>query len=145
WHYFVYFQCIFCFFSLISGVFASFGDLVNLGRDLVFSITFLFIMLRIVFFGFYADDFDEVLGALEELHRREPISSAAEEVAATKRFHFLALSAMLTLWTSSIGAFCGIKISTPLWMESQLLPFHVVWPYQLDDPSKHLICHVIIY
>ncbi|XP_020798773.1 odorant receptor 65a [Drosophila serrata] len=145
WHYFIYFQCLFSYGSLITGVLESMGDLVNLGRDLVFAITFLFIILRIVFFGFYADDFDEVIVALDEFYRREPISSAVEEVKATKRFHFLALSVILTLWSSFIVAFCVIKISTPFWMESQILPFHVVWPYQLDDPSKHLICHVIIY
>lgn len=98
-----------------------------------------------MFFGMYADDIDQVVDALEESHHRQPIGPAAEEVRATKRLYFLVLSALLVLWTTFIIAFCVIKISTPFWMESQMLPFHVVWPYQLHDPSKHFISHVIIY
>lgn len=39
WHYYIYIQALLSWASLISGVFESVGDLVNLGRDLVFSIT----------------------------------------------------------------------------------------------------------
>ncbi|KAH8342373.1 hypothetical protein KR059_003659 [Drosophila kikkawai] len=145
WNYFIYIQSLISWWSLITGVFASVGDVVSLGRDLAFSITLLFILLRILFIRMHADDLDQVIDVLEEFYRREPISSAAEEVRATKRFHFLALSVLLTLWTIYILAFCVIKISTPLWMESQILPFHVAWPYELDNPSKHPISYVIIY
>ncbi|KAH8297786.1 hypothetical protein KR054_009879 [Drosophila jambulina] len=145
WHYYIYTQSLISWVSLISGVFDSVGDLVNLGRDLAFSISLLFILQRIMFFAFYADDFDQVVDVLEEFFRREPISSAAAEVRAMKRLRFLMLSGMLALWTICIVAFCVIKISTPFWMESQILPFHAVWPYQLHDPSKHLVSHVLIY
>jgi len=30
-------------------------------------------------------------------------------------------------------------------MESQILPFHVAWPFHLHDPTKHPITHAIIF
>lgn len=41
--------------------------------------------------------------------------------------------------------FYADKISTSFWIESQTLPFHVSWPFQLHDPSKHPIAYIIIF
>ncbi|XP_037719522.1 odorant receptor 65a-like [Drosophila subpulchrella] len=145
WQSFVLIQLAISIASLFYGIYESIGDIVNLGRDLVFTITCLFIVFRLAFFAQYGDDVDMVINALEDFHHRTIKGPGSKEVQTTKRLHFLLFMALLVIWLTFLVLFIFIKISTPFWMESQILPFHVAWPFHLHDPTKHPITHAIIF
>ncbi|XP_017080252.1 odorant receptor 65a [Drosophila eugracilis] len=145
WKYFVLTALIICLASLLYGIPESFGDIVNLGRDLVFTVTGAYICSRLVFFAQYSDDVDMIIDALEDLHHRMIKGPANREVQAIKRFHILLITALQVIWFAVILIFILIKISTPFYIKSQSLPFHVAWPFELHNPSKHPISHAIIF
>ncbi|XP_017048454.1 odorant receptor 65a [Drosophila ficusphila] len=145
WHYFIVTLLIVSLASLCFGVIESIGDIVNLGRDLVFIITIIFIFGRVVIYIQHADDFDEIIDTLEDIHHWTIRNAGSREVQHTKRLRFLFFTVVIVIWFFCLVLFMLIKISTPFWMESQTLPFHVVWPFQLHDPSKHPISHLIIF
>ncbi|XP_070071224.1 odorant receptor 65a isoform X1 [Drosophila takahashii] len=86
-----------------------------------------------------------VINALEDIHHRTISGPGSKEVQATKRLHFLLFMALLVIWLTFLVLFILIKMSTPFWIESQILPFHVAWPFHLHDPRKHPIAHAIIF
>nr|CBW30614.1 odorant receptor [Drosophila melanogaster] len=145
WQYFVSIQLATALASLFYGISESIGDIVNLGRDLVFIITIIFICFRLVFFAQYAGELDVIIDALEDIYHWSIKGPATKEVQETKRLHFLLFMALIITWFSFLILFMLIKISTPFWIESQTLPFHVSWPFQLHDPSKHPIAYIIIF
>ncbi|KAH8364772.1 hypothetical protein KR084_011382, partial [Drosophila pseudotakahashii] len=145
WQTYILFSLSISLASLLYGILESLGDIVNLGRDLVFTITCIFICFRLVFFAQYADDVDMVINALEDIHHRTIRGPGSKEVQATKRLHFLLFMALLVIWLTFLVLFILIKMSTPFWIESQILPFHVVWPFYLHDPTEHPIAHAIIF
>ncbi|XP_016981357.1 odorant receptor 65a [Drosophila rhopaloa] len=145
WHYYIVIQLAISLVSLCLGVLESMDDIASLGRDLVFTITTIFIFLRIVFFAQYADDLDVVIDALEDIYHWKIKGPGSEEVRVTQRIRFLMFMSLIVAWFIFLISFILIKISTPFWMESQILPFHVAWPFQLHDPSKHPITYAIIF
>ncbi|EDV51139.1 odorant receptor 65a [Drosophila erecta] len=145
WQYFLLIQLATSMASLFYGVRESVGDIVNLGRDLVFIITTLFICFRLVFLAQYADEVDAIIDALEDIYHWSVKGPGSREVQETKRLHFLLFMALVVTWFTILILFILLKISTPFWIESQILPFHVAWPFQLHDPTKHPVAHFIIY
>ncbi|KAI8040779.1 hypothetical protein M5D96_006722 [Drosophila gunungcola] len=145
WHYYIVIQLAVSLASLCYGVLESIDDIAILGRDLVFIISVIFIFFRLIFFAQYANDVDAVIDALEDIHHCETKGPGRKEVQATKRLHFLLFMALIIAWFTFLISFVLIKISTPFWMESVTLPFHVAWPCHLHDPSKHPIAYCLIF
>ncbi|KAH8379795.1 hypothetical protein KR009_007295, partial [Drosophila setifemur] len=104
-----------------------------------------FILFRMVFFVLRADQMDEVVEALEKCYRCERKGPGWKDVRATKRWNFLAYVILAIIWLTAVIPFILITISTPFWIASQTLPFHVAYPFQLQDPTKHPITHSIIF
>ncbi|KAH8307787.1 hypothetical protein KR018_012411, partial [Drosophila ironensis] len=145
WHNLVMLQMIVSFASLCYGTLESLDDIVELGRDLAFTISSFYILFKMAFFVVYADEIDELIDDIEECYRWERKGPGWSEVRSTKRCHFLMFACFLVLWSTAIVAFMLVMISTPFWVESQLLPFHVAWPFNLHDPTRHPISHAIIF
>ncbi|EDW93634.1 odorant receptor 65a [Drosophila yakuba] len=145
WQYFVLIQLLTSMASLVYGAREHIGDTVNLGRDLVFIITTIFICFRLVFYAQYADEIDVIIDALEDIYHWSVKGPGWKEVQENKRLRFLLFMAVVISWFTCLIIFMLIKLSTPFWIESQILPFHVAWPFQLHDPAQHPIAHVIIF
>ncbi|XP_017121572.1 odorant receptor 65a [Drosophila elegans] len=145
WHYYIVIQLAVSLASMCYGVLESIDNIAILGRDLVFIISVIFIFFRLIFFAQYANDVDAVIDALDDIHHCETKGPGRKEVQATKRFHFLLYMALIVAWFTFLVSFILIKISTPFWMESVTLPFHVAWPFHLHDPSKHPIAYCLIF
>lgn len=96
-------------------------------------------------FTIYSDDIDKVIDDLEDCNRWERKGPGLDETRHMKRWIFLLLSGLMAMWLFLVIAFVLIMISTPFWLESQNLPFHVAYPFDLHDPSKHPVCHAIIF
>ncbi|XP_022218720.2 odorant receptor 65a-like [Drosophila obscura] len=145
WHVFLFGQLSIMYLSMIYGLLdESLDNVVEMGRDLAFLIGMFFIIFKMVFFSLYADEVDEIIDALEQDHHAEVKGPGTAINRATKRRHFLLLMALDFVWTFAVVIFIILLISTPLWAD-QTLPFHVAFPFELHDPSKHPIAHFIIY
>nr|ABW97707.1 odorant receptor [Drosophila subobscura] len=144
WHVFLFVQLSTLYCSMLYGLLQSLDDIVGMGRDLAFIIGMFFILFKMGFFSLYADDVDGIIEALEQNHQAEIKGPATAISRATKRRHFLLLIGLDFVWITGILIFIILLITTPLWAD-QSLPFHVAFPFELHDPSKHPIAHLIIY
>ncbi|KAH8240914.1 hypothetical protein KR026_007851, partial [Drosophila bipectinata] len=143
----------YCFIALMMVTMASFwyglleslDDIVLLGRDLAFIIAYFFEIFKMIHFSNNADEIDQIIADLEEFYRWETKGPVQKDILAIKRWHFLIPAALMGTWLFLVISFTLIMVSTPFWVESQTLPYHVAFPFELHNPSKHPIAHALIF
>ncbi|XP_043069837.1 odorant receptor 65a-like [Drosophila bipectinata] len=131
--------------SLWYGLLESLDDIVLLGRDLAFIIAVFFLIFKMIHFSNNADEIDKIIADLEEFYRWETKGPVQKDILAIKRWHFLIPAALMGTWLFLVILFTLIMVSTPFWVESQELPYHVAFPFELHNPSKHPIAHALIF
>ncbi|XP_032307440.1 odorant receptor 65a-like [Drosophila ananassae] len=145
WNYFFMFQMMMNMASFTYGLFESLDDIVLLGRDLAFIIAIFFEIFKMIHFSVQVDEIDKLINGLERCYRWETKGPVRNEVVSIKRWHLLLPAAVMGAWLILVISFTFIMISTPFWVESQKLPFHVAYPFDLHNPSKHPIAHALIF
>lgn len=98
-----------------------------------------------IHFSVQVDEIDKLINGLERCYRWETKGPVRNEVVSIKRWHLLLPAAVMGAWLILVISFTFIMISTPFWVESQKLPFHVAYPFDLHNPSKHPIAHALIF
>nr|XP_017089782.2 odorant receptor 65a-like [Drosophila bipectinata] len=129
WNYFFMFQMMMNMASFTYGLFESLNDIVLFGRDLAFIIA----------------EIDKLINGLERCFSWETKGPVRNEVLSIKRWHLLLPAGVMGSWLFLVITFTLIMLSTPFWVESQKLPFHVAYPFDLHNPSKHPIAHALIF
>ncbi|KAH8350587.1 hypothetical protein KR067_010161, partial [Drosophila pandora] len=145
WNYFFMFQMMMNMASFTYGLFESLDDIVLLGRDLAFIIAIFFEIFKMIHFSVHVDEIDKLINGLERCYRWETKGPVRNEVLSIKRWHLLLPAAVMGSWLFLVISFTFIMLSTPFWVESQKLPFHVAYPFDLHNPSKHPIAHALIF
>ncbi|XP_044571941.1 odorant receptor 65a-like [Drosophila ananassae] len=102
-------------------------------------------MFKMIHFWINADKIDQIIDDLEKFYRWETKSPVQKEILSIKRWHFLVPAALMGTWLFLVTSFNLIMVSTPFWVESQKLPFHVAYPFELHNPSKHPITHALVF
>ncbi|KAH8240621.1 hypothetical protein KR026_002194, partial [Drosophila bipectinata] len=145
WNYFFMFQMMMNMASFTYGLFESLNDIVLFGRDLAFIIAIFFEIFKMIHFSIHVEEIDTLINGLERCFSWETKGPVRNEVLSIKRWHLLLPAGVMGSWLFLVITFTLIMLSTPFWVESQKLPFHVAYPFDLHNPSKHPIAHALIF
>ncbi|KAH8342372.1 hypothetical protein KR059_003660, partial [Drosophila kikkawai] len=145
WHTFTLIQFSIMFITMCYGLTESLGDIVEMGRDLAFILGIFFILFKIVYFHWYADGLDKVIDDLEAHHHWLREGPGYAEARKTRRWHFIMVVPLLTLWSFFMALFIILVLSSPLWVAQQTLPIHAKYPFDLHNKSKHPRTHALCY
>ncbi|KAH8234901.1 hypothetical protein KR032_005222, partial [Drosophila birchii] len=145
WHTIVLIQLSIFFTTMCYGLTESLGDIVELGRDLSFTLGTFFIFFKLIYFHWYADGLDELIDDLEACRQWFKEGPGSAEARSVRRWHYLVMFLLLILWSFFMGIFVILLITSPLWVAQQSLPLHTIYPFEWHNKSKHPIAHAFTY